>query len=710
MLFGVCKKRSPNIWARAGMPVSLFSKMSDGSNCLWIITVAILLVCVLFTVPVAAGDPEEVSNFAGLQSAIANNSSVITITGPIEFTENISIVYDVIITGESQTLTRTATHNFFTVENKGNLTLNGNLTLDGEYLAGLSNGGGVYVSGGNFTMTGGTICNNTAYWGGGVYVDVGGNFTISGGTIFSGNIADYGGGVYVNVGGNFIMADGAISDNTANDVGGGVYVCDRGNFSMIDGMISDNIANNGGGAYVSNGGSFTLNDGTISDNTANNGGGVYVNGDNFTMTGGTISNNTANYTGGGVYVNGGSFSMIDGTISGNIADYHGGGVYVYGGNFSMIGTTTISDNTANDVGGGVYVIDGNFIMSGSSTVSGNSGGNGGELYLFGSSSKFSMNDTAKIGPNSTYLNTGTTINVTSPLMSGAGVANITPVDTADGTIIVHLFTGASQDYENFFTLSLEDKMLKHSTSGSQPALILATKPKLIVTGGNGTGYYLSGEIVNITATIPSGKIFFNWTSDHGGSFDDINASSTTFTMPDNDVNITANFKDKPPSPITPTSSPVFSSGDGNTENAFRVLFNSVGGNTVPPATDLSYGDRIARPADPERTGYSFVGWYRDEAFTIPWIFNEDAVPGDMELYAYWMPAKPAAVMGAAVTQTATTQITTVPAATASATQSTAHPAAESDGGIQPAMTEAPSPVFGVLAGLVAAGVLMRRRD
>lgn len=44
-------------------------------------------------------------------------------------------------------------------------------------------GGALYIEGGTVEMTGGTIANNTAMWGGGVYATEGAIFTLAGGTI-----------------------------------------------------------------------------------------------------------------------------------------------------------------------------------------------------------------------------------------------------------------------------------------------------------------------------------------------------------------------------------------------------------------------------------------------------------------------------------------------------------------------------------------------
>lgn len=46
------------------------------------------------------------------------------------------------------------------------------------------------------------------------------------------------------------------------------------------------------------------------------------------------------------------------------------------------------------------------------------------------------------------------------------------------------------------------------------------------------------------------------------------------------------------------------------------------------------GDPVAAPADPERDGYTFAGWFSDEACTQAWDF-ESPVTSDMTLYAKW---------------------------------------------------------------------------
>ena len=64
-----------------------------------------------------------------------------------------------------------------------------------------------------------------------------------------------------------------------------------------------------------------------------------------------------------------------------------------------------------------------------------------------------------------------------------------------------------------------------------------------VNGGTGAGTYKEGDSVTITATVPTGKRFVEWTSESGITFADKTSVTTTFTMPAGDVTATANYED-----------------------------------------------------------------------------------------------------------------------------------------------------------------------
>ncbi|MBQ6878048.1 MAG: InlB B-repeat-containing protein [Oscillospiraceae bacterium] len=67
---------------------------------------------------------------------------------------------------------------------------------------------------------------------------------------------------------------------------------------------------------------------------------------------------------------------------------------------------------------------------------------------------------------------------------------------------------------------------------------------------------------------------------------------------------------------------------------FTVSFNSLGGTDVAPQEQM-YGDLIDVPEPPTREGYTFTGWYRDNACYVPWDLETDTVETDTTLYAGW---------------------------------------------------------------------------
>ena len=75
-------------------------------------------------------------------------------------------------------------------------------------------------------------------------------------------------------------------------------------------------------------------------------------------------------------------------------------------------------------------------------------------------------------------------------------------------------------------------------------------------------------------------------------------------------------------------------------NTYRVTFDSGGGSDVP-GQNIVYGNTVAKPADPTRVGFKFLGWYVDPVSTDPshitlWDFaNRKIPPYDFTLFAHW---------------------------------------------------------------------------
>ncbi|MCL2844431.1 MAG: InlB B-repeat-containing protein [Chitinivibrionia bacterium] len=61
-------------------------------------------------------------------------------------------------------------------------------------------------------------------------------------------------------------------------------------------------------------------------------------------------------------------------------------------------------------------------------------------------------------------------------------------------------------------------------------------------------------------------------------------------------------------------------------------------NNAPVADSIAFaaaGSTISAPVAPVRAGFTFNGWYRDAALTIPWNFTDDVIGGDITLFARW---------------------------------------------------------------------------
>jgi len=249
----------------------------------------------------------------------------------------------------------------FTMHDSAQVSKNTSTDTDSDTMS----AGGVYVDNGTFTMQDNTqVSDNTGGDSGGVSVF--GNFTMQDNASVTGNTGrnSHYGKVGVAVGGNFTMQDNV---KVSNNTGRGVYLV-SGTFTMRDNaQVSGNTDS---GVYVS--GTFTMEDNASV--TGNTGRGVDV-GDTFKMQGGTVSTNS----GGGVYVSmggygtahGGIFTMQGGIISGNTSDY-GGGVYVgRNGTFTKTGGIIYGSdaegslkNTAAYRGHAVYYEDGRWRNSG----------------------------------------------------------------------------------------------------------------------------------------------------------------------------------------------------------------------------------------------------------------------------------------------------------------------------------------------------------
>ncbi len=241
-----------------------------------------------------------------------------------------------------------------------------------------------------FKLESGTVSNNKAVNGGGIFIDIndkatahmtigtlndipiisgnkaknnGGALGLNHGTIdiIKGRLSDNhaswentigdGGAVYLAAGSFNVTGEATIFGNSAVD-GGAIYV-ENGNVVIEKGDIFNNTASKyGGGLYVYNSDNasdrtISFSGGTFTGNRARNGGGICANGKMHVYISATIENNRAT-NGGGIYLtNQANMTFSDGLIKGNKAESDG--ISLSGTAYRKDGTTLVG------VGGGVFL-------------------------------------------------------------------------------------------------------------------------------------------------------------------------------------------------------------------------------------------------------------------------------------------------------------------------------------------------------------------
>lgn len=239
----------------------------------------------------SSGDYSEVSSldqltYTGNECRVRLTEDIV-MTGAVTVNNGNRLTIDL----NGHTLTAAANSQAFRIQN-------GALTIEDSGSTGViqgsgtvtGNGGAIWMSSNDsnnaLTLTGGTIRGFTATDGGGVYVS-GGSFEMSGGTISACNAANAGGGVYVSSG-SFEMSGGSIENCTAHE-GAGVKVLassGKASFSMSgSGEIKN--CNQDGVSIAAIGGTseFSMSGGTIEDNS---GFGVWVDNGSAVMSGGSV--------------------------------------------------------------------------------------------------------------------------------------------------------------------------------------------------------------------------------------------------------------------------------------------------------------------------------------------------------------------------------------------------------------------------------------
>ena len=283
----------------------------------------------------------------------------------------------------------------------------------------------------------------------------------------------------------------------------------------------------------------------------------------FTMYGGTISNNIA-ACGGAIEASGsGNITLAGGSIMDNIATERGG----------ALTNRRLNDDSHN----AVFNLSGNVVFSGNARNS-----NAEQIFL---------SNTVKLHITGALTNT-----------NSIGVAMTTP-----GVFTTGYSAHNSAHPSTYFHSENAGYIVGLNTSGEA---YLHT-PYTVTYDGNGNdggivpsdaNTYAGGVLLSIPADVPTktGYTFTGWYNSADGQ---TYAAGTNFTIINN-TTLTAQWN----------------------INQYTISFDSDGGSAVDPITQ-DYGTVVAAPADPTKSGYTFIEWSQAVPATMP--------ATDMNLVAQW---------------------------------------------------------------------------
>lgn len=432
-------------------------------------------------------------------------------------------------------------HRIFKADGTGaELTLQ-NIKLQGGIAEGgheIAFGGAVYVRDrAALVLNKCVIFDNSAWRGGGIYIAEDSKFEAKNGCKILQNKAVYdtsmpysglGGGVSTSKSGEIELSNAELNDNTAEQSGGAIYIHGAKSFKIENCTIKQNKAKHYGAgvfcddnyapitAEITN---SAIENNELDQNLEQDSSGTYGGagisftgiGTNRTLTisGGSIKNNKAyKLYGGGIRAGIATVTIKDNVnISGNTAE-KGGGVYsIISGTFNME-SGTISGNKA-VTGGGVF-LSGTFNMSGG-IISGNEAkksdteyGDGGGVYIDGTSGQLNMKGGSLIQPsadklagkNDVYIGENKFIQLTGALTNSSNVvANLTSGSyDSDKTLVKWSGAGDMEGYKARFALTENGGTWSLILSTDKKSLILKPKNETKLIDGDNVGAWTQLKI------------------------------------------------------------------------------------------------------------------------------------------------------------------------------------------------------------------------
>ena len=423
---------------------------------------------------------------------------------------------------------------------------------------------------------------------------------------------------------HLILCDGSklnAPNGIRNSSGNGLIIYAQTNEADHMGeLIIDNVPDSYagiGGNDGGNGGTITINGGKIQvqggHNGAGIGGGHYGNAGSVTINGGIVTatggiqaaaigdggNSGQTKNGGSITINGGMVTATAATIEAQ--SYGGAGIG--GGAGYNSGTITITGGIVTATGGGTSI--------GGAGIGGGCSGSGGDITIEGGTVIATGGPRGAgigggIGGNGgTTIITGGTVKATGG-EGGAGIGGGGTTATSHGAVYVEekklqIYSGTS--HEDCAKTSLADyrtNRAKYFETRAAEVRIWNVTWKRDEETTIDTTEVADGEMPVHNDAEKDGFIFTGW--------------DPALSPAKKDITYTAKFVQQTPDKVA-------------------VSFNTNGGSYVDTQV-ITKGGTAARPADPTKTGSTFVNWYTDNEFGT--LFNfEQTINENTVVYAKW---------------------------------------------------------------------------
>ncbi len=550
-----------------------------------------------------------------------------------------------------------------------NCTISNNAT---NYNTNKSCAGGIHNTG---TLNNSLIINNAARatsivtYGGGIYNTATGvvhNCTVKNNSANSSY--SYGGGIYSEgaITSCIIMENASRSTSCYSDFFGGGGVCNQSG-TVTDCVVNNNMSSHGGGG-ISN------NMGTVSNCTVNNnsidrsvgcsrfegGGGIF----NYkgTISNCRVNNNSYRYDGGGIVNHEG---IIENCIVTGNSGRNGCGIYNWSG---TVRKSTITGNKGS-YGSGIY----NMGIVDDCEVSGNDGTRGAGIYNTGTVNR------CIVSSNSIDNISGRILGTISA--HGGGIYN--DAGTVNYCVVYNNSCFARNYLKGYSAYSYGGGIYNYSGTVNTCCV---SNNRISAYASSATAYERGGGIYNSGTSSKKANVYcatvVNNSNDnlygYGDGYDyAYNNITSSFDLTVNFVRPTsfsgavstdeqqkaellqADWRLKSTSSYIGTGSTANLPNDiiNGTDLAgkprmrngkidvgayaydatlvfYTITFNTQGGSSIA-STDVLSGDKITRPADPTRSGYTFGGWYKEAACTNAWNFGTGTVSANLTLYAKW---------------------------------------------------------------------------